>query len=104
MEYRGKNDGCEYVIASDRKYNGIRKKLTRSASERLIQKITARSEVLKHVTPHMIRHTTATTALRNGMPIEEVSMLLGHARLETTMIYAKVDPLSLKEDHKRYVS
>lgn len=104
LEYRGKDDGCEYVIASDRKYNGIRKKLTRSASERLIQKITARSEVLKHVTPHMIRHTTATTALRNGMPIEEVSMLLGHARLETTMIYAKVDPLSLKEDHKRYVS
>ena len=103
FEFRGQ-DGCEYVIASDRKYNGIRKPLTRSASERLIQKITARSEVLKHVTPHMIRHTTATTALRNGMPIEEVSMLLGHARLETTMIYAKVDPLSLKEDHKRYVS
>ena len=102
FEFRGK-DGCEYVIASDRKYNGIRKPLTRSASERLIQKIAARSNELNHVTPHIIRHTTATTALRNGMPVQEVSMLLGHARLETTMIYAKVNPMSLQEDHKRYV-
>ena len=102
LEFRGK-DGCEYVIASDRKYNGIRKPLTRSASERLIQKIAARSIELGHVTPHIIRHTTATTALRNGMPVQEVSMLLGHARLETTMIYAKVNPMSLQEDHKRYV-
>ena len=103
FEFRGEDDGCEYVIASDRKYNGIRKPLTRSASERLIQKIAARSNELNHVTPHIIRHTTATTALRNGMPVQEVSMLLGHARLETTMIYAKVNPMSLQEDHKRYV-
>lgn len=102
FEFRGQ-DGCEYAIASDRKYNGIRKPLTRSASERLIQKISARSIELGRVTPHVIRHTTATTALRNGMPVQEVSMLLGHARLETTMIYAKVNPMSLQEDHKRYV-
>lgn len=41
----------------------------------------------KRVTPHILRHTNATTALQNGMPIEDISKLLGHASIETTMIY-----------------
>ncbi|MDY4770087.1 MAG: tyrosine-type recombinase/integrase, partial [Lachnospiraceae bacterium] len=37
--------------------------------------------------PHVIRHTTATTAIRNGMPVEDISKLLGHSNIDTTMIY-----------------
>ncbi len=42
------------------------------------------------LTMHMGRHTFATWALNNGVPIEIVSKMLAHSRIETTQIYAKV--------------
>ena len=40
------------------------------------------------VFPHRFRHTFATTMIRNGMPIQEVAVLLGHSRIDTTQVYA----------------
>ncbi len=51
------------------------------------------------VTCHIARHTFATTVtLSNGVPIETVSKLLGHAKLSTTQIYANVVERKIKED------
>lgn len=58
----------------------------------------------KNVSPHVIRHTTATIALQNGMNIEEVSKLLGHVNVDTTMIYAKINFDDLKIKHSRCVA
>ncbi len=45
----------------------------------------------KNLTFHMARHTFATTiTLSNGVPIETVSKLLGHTKISTTQIYARV--------------
>ncbi|WP_153637867.1 tyrosine-type recombinase/integrase [Prolixibacter sp. NT017] len=45
----------------------------------------------KNLTFHLSRHTFATTiTLCNGVPIESVGKMLGHSKLSTTQIYAKV--------------
>ena len=38
---------------------------------------------------HRLRHTYATTLLHNGMTLDEIQLLLGHAEIRTTQIYAK---------------
>ena len=55
--------------------------------------------IAKYVTFHLARHTfTTTIAQSNGVPIETVSKMLGHTKITTTQIYAKVVERKLKED------
>ena len=55
--------------------------------------------IKKNLTFHMARHTFATTVtLTNGVPIETVSKLLGHTKLSTTQIYAKVIERKVSDD------
>jgi site-specific recombinase XerD len=45
----------------------------------------------KRVSPHTIRHTTATHLLRAGVDINTIRAWLGHVSIRTTNIYAEVD-------------
>ena len=40
--------------------------------------------------PHSLRHTFASELVRKGFTLEQVKMLLGHAKLDTTLVYARV--------------
>lgn len=42
---------------------------------------------------HSLRHGFATRLLENGVPINQVSLLLGHANIATTSIYTKANPV-----------
>lgn len=53
--------------------------------------------------PHKFRRTCATFALRNGMPIEQVSKMLGHESVETTQIYLDLTEKDLEIAHEKYV-
>lgn len=55
--------------------------------------------IKKNLTFHMARHTFATTVtLSNGVPIETVSKLLGHTKISTTQIYARVLENKISQD------
>lgn len=45
----------------------------------------------KRVSPHTIRHTTATHLLRSGVDINTIRAWLGHVSLDTTNVYAETD-------------
>lgn len=57
---------------------------------------------VKHVHPHKFRRTLATELARHGMPIQEVSHLLGHEKLDTTMQYVVQQKDDVKNDYRRY--
>ncbi len=46
-------------------------------------------------TPHQLRHLAASDLRERGVPVEEVQILLGHARIDTTMRYTRVVPRAL---------
>ena len=70
--------------------------------ERIMRNIAERAG-LCGVTPHVVRHTTATQALGSGMPVQDIQVLLGHAQVSTTMIYAKTTPEAVQAGHRRCV-
>ena len=72
--------------------------LTRSGFKYILRKHvqTARqhcpSLTTKRVFPHIMRHTCALTVLQATKDLRKVSLWLGHANLQTTEIYTRVDP------------
>jgi integrase/recombinase XerD len=61
--------------------------------ERYARKLSERMPSLaaKRVSPHTIRHTTATHLLRAGVDLNTIRAWLGHVSLDTTLIYAETD-------------
>ena len=95
-----RTDCSEALFASERKpYNAIQK----TTIEQIVKKIGERSGIGRRVYPHILRHTMATVGLERGMNVAEIQRILGHEKLDTTMIYAKVCQENVKYDHKRYV-
>lgn len=60
--------------------------------------------ISKNLTTYVFRHTAATLMLRKGVPITTISSMMGHTDLDTTMIYAKLEKETMKEQFLRAFS
>ena len=102
LKERGE-DNCPYLFVQKKVYkNGGRKQWGIHGMERMIRDMGKRVGVKAH--PHKFRHTFATNALNKGIPIEQVQQLLGHERLDTTLIYAKVAREDVKFNHHKLLN
>ena len=71
--------------------------------QQIVKETAAEAKISKRVYPHLLRHSVATTLLERGMPLEQIQKLLGHAKLETTQIYAESTPEMIKESYQSSV-
>ncbi len=94
-EYLKERKGeSEYLFVSDRSPH---LKLKKEAVEKIVREIAEISGI--KFTPHILRHTAATTAINNGMPVQSVQAFLGHENINTTMVYAHTDLSIVQNQH-----
>lgn len=96
-----RTDDNPALFVYDRKpYSRFKK----SGIELMIRKIMERTTgVTTHVTPHVFRHALASNAIDRGMNIVDVSKLLGHNRVETTMEYITTNSNSIKNSFQNCI-
>ena len=70
--------------------------------ETRLREIGKKADLCK-VHPHKFRRTLATRAIDKGMPIEQVQRLLGHVKIDTTMHYAMVNQVNVKNSHRKFI-
>lgn len=66
------------------------KALSDQAVRRMINKYTALASIDQHITPHMFRHTFATSLLEADVDIRYIQEMLGHSSINITEIYTHV--------------
>ena len=78
---RTRNRRCSSITAGSR--------LTRQGFW-LILKAYARQAGIQDITPHTLRHSFATHALRHGAELRDVQQMLGHVSISTTQVYRRI--------------
>lgn len=83
--------------------DGMTRRLEISGVE-LRLRMLGRTLGISRVHPHKFRRTMATRAIDKGMPIEQVQVLLGHSKIDTTLCYAMVDQENVRQAHRKFIA
>jgi integrase/recombinase XerD len=67
----------------------------------IVKAVANRAGITQDASPHVLRHTFATTALQKGISLATVQKILGHDRLQTTAIYLNFTDTHIQEEFER---
>ena len=67
-----------------------------------MKRLRKRYGLSRNLTSHALRRSFATGLIKNGAPLQDVSLMLGHASINTTGIYTRLMPADLKKCHRKY--
>lgn len=84
----------------DRSGNYLR--LTARSIQRMVARYASLAGIVKHVSPHTLRHSFATDLVSNGADLRSVQAMLGHSNISTTQIYTHVTDPQLRQVHERF--
>lgn len=106
-KYRSNKRCLLFPLVNDKEYKDeeLKYKLKQKLNTYLnsfLKSMASELGLKKHLHYHLSRHTAATIMCEAGIPIETVGRLLGHEKIATTMIYAKITDKSINEGMKRY--
>ncbi len=77
------------------------KRLTESMLYHIVHDRMSEVSTLHKQSPHVLRHTFATTMLNNGADINTIKTLMGHASLAATQVYTHTTFEQIKNEYKR---
>lgn len=97
-----RKDDSEALFVNDKRTNGKYGRISKGTVEKIIREAGERIEVKAY--PHKFRRTVATRGGNKGMPIQEIQALLGHSKLDTTMIYCNVANENVRMSHSKYIA
>ena len=69
--------------------------------QKIVKEIANRARLSKPITPHVLRHTFATSFFQKGGSLAALQRILGHDRLETTAIYLNLTDAHVVEEYQR---
>ncbi len=73
-------------------------KLSRQQVARIVKKINEQSGLKKDkLTPHKLRHTSATIMYKSGADIRSLQQILGHSNISTTQIYTHIEDKEIEQ-------
>lgn len=69
---------------------------------RMLKDVASRTHIKKRVYPHIFRHSLATNMIARGANLLTIKDVLGHAFIDTTMIYARTNPQRVANEYNMY--